>query len=646
VGTELVDISYDVSADTPTVDISIEVSSDGGSSYTVPATSLSGAIGAGVEVGTGKIITWDAGADWNEQSSSAMKIRVLVTEIDPPIPTDMALIPAGSFQKGDRFTSYFSSTDPVEILHVDKFYAGKYEVTKSKWDEVREWAKNSSIHFYDIGSTWDGTTWVPDGDGKAPDHPVYGVNGLKMAIWCNALSEMEGRTPCYTQDGEVYRRFRGITSEMALVECDFSANGYRLPTKVEWEKAARGGLTGKLFPWGDQISHASANYKEMYTYSTRGYNTPNGEDIEENSQGRIYHDSFDNNVGAVRPYTAPVGSFAPNGYGLYDVVGNVQDMTWDCEVPRSSIASGFKGLGGDNLNSAVYCLLSSGIGDDITTILSNGTIQTVVGFRIVISGDAPKQSYTNFSYFTLNTISARLPVLSLESYYESNSGESITIDATPTDGYPTDYSYQWYFNGVAIQAASGGVSNSYSINGINSNNGIWKVEVTNETGMTSAEFEYRVFTDSDGDGLSNYRESNITNTDPDLLDTDSDGLNDGAEINTHSTDPLVSDSSGDGLSDGAIVEAGFDPLVDHTNLINALSSDSLNALGYYSMSQLEDARTGAVMIEATGSTATLQLQIERSEDLTNWTQHEDDLISVPMQMDGDKQFFRFAMPQE
>ena len=52
------------------------------------------------------------------------------------------------------------------------------------------------------------------------------------------------------------------------------------------------------------------------------------------------------------------------------------------------------------------------------------------------------------------------------------------------------------------------------------------------------------------------------------------------------------------------------------------------------------------MIEATGSTATLQLQIERSEDLTNWTQHEDDLISVPMQMNGGEQFIRFAMPRQ
>jgi hypothetical protein len=75
------------------------------------------------------------------------------------------------------------------------------------------------------------------------------------------------------------------------------------------------------------------------------------------------------------------------------------------------------------------------------------------------------------------------------------------------------------------------------------------VEVTYDVGTTSAEFEYRVFTDADNDGLSDYRENNILGTNPNSADSDSDGLDDFVELNTHSTDPLLSDSDSDGLSD-------------------------------------------------------------------------------------------------
>jgi hypothetical protein len=75
-GTKLVDISYDVTADTPTVAVSLRISADSGATYSVPVTTLSGAVGAEVAVGAGKVITWNAGADWLGNYSSTMRYEV------------------------------------------------------------------------------------------------------------------------------------------------------------------------------------------------------------------------------------------------------------------------------------------------------------------------------------------------------------------------------------------------------------------------------------------------------------------------------------------------------------------------------------------------------------------------------------------
>ena len=296
-GTKLVDIVYDVAADTSSVAISLEVSSDGGSSFTVPATSLSGAIGAGVAVGTGRTITWDAGADWNQQSSSTMRFKVTADDgIEAPaVPDGFALIPGGSFQMGDALDG--DSTAPVVTVDVSAFYMGQYEVTKAEWDEVRTWGLSN------------GYTDLPSGGGKAANHPVHSINWYAMVKWCNARSEQEGRTPCYTVSGSTYR-----TGSRDAVECDWTANGYRLPTEAEWEKAARGGATGQRFPWGATISHANANYYES---------TSNSYDVGDGSGSHPDYDS------GGQPYTSPVGSFAANGYGLYDMAGNVWEWCWD-----------------------------------------------------------------------------------------------------------------------------------------------------------------------------------------------------------------------------------------------------------------------------------------------------------------------------
>jgi formylglycine-generating enzyme required for sulfatase activity len=120
-------------------------------------------------------------------------------------------------------------------------------------------------------------------------------------------------TPVYYSDAgfkQVYTNALGTNVYMNMVN-----SGYRLPTEAEWEKAARGGLTGNRFPWGNIITESQANYDGdindfSYDLGPNGYN-PIG------------------SMGIFNPGTSPVGSFAPNGYGLYDMAGNVEEWCWD-----------------------------------------------------------------------------------------------------------------------------------------------------------------------------------------------------------------------------------------------------------------------------------------------------------------------------
>ena len=180
-------------------------------------------------------------------------------------------------------------------------------------------------------------------------------------------------------------------------------------------------------------------------------------------------------------------------------------------------------------------------------------------WTVVVSNSAGSASHT-FDY-RVYTPEPSSPVLEVEEFYETTLNQPIKINATPINGYPVDFKFQWYFDGSAIGADQGGQSRVFNLLGSATENGSWSVVVSNASGSTEQGFEYRVFDDSDGDGLSDYREQNILGTNFELSDTDSDGLSDSDEVNGP-TDPIVADTDGDGLLDGVeLTITNTDPIV-------------------------------------------------------------------------------------
>ena len=174
----------------------------------------------------------------------------------PSVPLGMVFIPAGEFQMGSG-----ENTDeqPVHTVYIDAFYVDKYEVTNAAYkiflDVNPQWRKDRIPNVYHDGDYlkhWIGNNY-PLGKGE---HPVTYVSWYAAMAYANW-------------------------------------SGKRLPTEAEWEKAARGGLIAKKYPWGNSIDSTKANYNK--------------------------------NTGD----TTPIGQYSPNAYGLYDMSGNVAEWCLD-----------------------------------------------------------------------------------------------------------------------------------------------------------------------------------------------------------------------------------------------------------------------------------------------------------------------------
>lgn len=254
-----------------------------------------------------------------------LNLRMLTGDVEVDhferLESEMELIPAGSFEMGDSFHEGCYDEVPVHRVTLSAFYISRHEVTNEQMVEALQWAyKNEKIvvlesGVYSAGSSprkllhlsdpecrikWEDRTFTLKAE-KALGYPCVEVTWYGAVAFCNFRSEMEGLRACY---------------DLTDWSCNWSANGYRLPTDAEWERAARGGAAGRRFPWSDTdtIDHSRANYASSGTYDY------------DKSRTQGDHPDYDDGD---PPYTSPVGSFPPNDFGLYDTAGNVWEWVWD-----------------------------------------------------------------------------------------------------------------------------------------------------------------------------------------------------------------------------------------------------------------------------------------------------------------------------
>ncbi len=220
-------------------------------------------------------------------------------------------IPAGRFLMGSPKGKGDDDERPQHRIEISRaFFLGVYEVTQGQYRDVI--GQNPS-HFSSNGG---GKELV---SGRSTDqHPVESITWLDAVRFCNELCKREGAKPFYTIQGE------------SVSVADWRETGYRLPTEAEWEYACRAGTQTRHYFDGSVRTDSNGWADYVWIANNSGHRTFDSSDAPSwDELGRDWK-KVEQELERRGCRTHPVGEKLPNGYGLYDMCGNVMEWCWDC----------------------------------------------------------------------------------------------------------------------------------------------------------------------------------------------------------------------------------------------------------------------------------------------------------------------------